>query len=205
VNLNYNVYRGTSSGGESLTPIATGLPSPTFTDTGLTNQQTYYYKVTAVDPGGESGFSNETSGVPHPTFASYQRLYFTPAEQADPNISGPLVAPPSGNGLLNLIAYAFNESPWDGATDQLPAAGIADGYLAITFVRRKGVTDLSYTVEVSPDLGNPGDWQSGPTYTTEVSTTPIDSDTEWVTVRDNIQITVAPTPRYIRVSVQLLP
>src|SRR5262249_19754060 len=47
--LTYNVYRGTSAGGEGATPIATGITATTFTDIGLTNGTTYFYEVTAVN------------------------------------------------------------------------------------------------------------------------------------------------------------
>jgi hypothetical protein len=57
----YNVYRGTSAGGEGASPIATGLTSPNFTDSPTTYNTTYYYQVTAVDAGGESVKSNESS------------------------------------------------------------------------------------------------------------------------------------------------
>ena len=60
----FNIYRSTSKGGEGVTPIQTGLTLPTFTDTGLTNGTTYYYQVTAVDSGGESGKSSEVSATP---------------------------------------------------------------------------------------------------------------------------------------------
>jgi phospholipase/lecithinase/hemolysin len=60
----YNIYRSTSKGGEGGAPIQTGVTLPTFTDTGLTNGTTYYYQVTAVDLGGESGKSNEASATP---------------------------------------------------------------------------------------------------------------------------------------------
>ncbi len=59
---NYKVYRGTSSGSETLlTTIGSVL---SFTDTGLTNGQTYYYQVTALNGVGESGRSNEASATP---------------------------------------------------------------------------------------------------------------------------------------------
>jgi fibronectin type 3 domain-containing protein len=60
----YNLYRGLSPGGESTTPIATGITTVTYTDTGLANSTTYYYKVTAVNSAGTSGYSTEASAMP---------------------------------------------------------------------------------------------------------------------------------------------
>jgi fibronectin type 3 domain-containing protein len=57
----YSVYRGTSPGGEGATPIATGLTSPSYTDTTAAFNTTYYYRVTATDAGGETPRSNEAS------------------------------------------------------------------------------------------------------------------------------------------------
>jgi hypothetical protein len=57
----YNVYRGTSAGGESTTAIKTGLTTAAFTDSGLTSGTTYFYKVAAVNAGGTSGLSGEAS------------------------------------------------------------------------------------------------------------------------------------------------
>jgi fibronectin type 3 domain-containing protein len=62
--LSFNVYRSTTSGGEGATPIATGISGDSYIDTGLTNGQTYYYEVTAVDTGGESATSSEASAAP---------------------------------------------------------------------------------------------------------------------------------------------
>ena len=59
--ITYNVYRGTSSGAEGSTPVASGLTSPSYTDTGLANGTTYYYKVAAVNIAGTSGQSTEAS------------------------------------------------------------------------------------------------------------------------------------------------
>lgn len=60
----YDIYRGTASGGESSTPIATGVTSTAYTDSGLTNGQAYYYKVTAVNSVGQSSQSNEVNATP---------------------------------------------------------------------------------------------------------------------------------------------
>ena len=59
----YNVYRGTTSGGEGTTPVAT-IASTSYTDTGLANGTKYYYKVSATNGGGTSAQSSEVSASP---------------------------------------------------------------------------------------------------------------------------------------------
>jgi subtilisin-like proprotein convertase family protein len=59
----YNIYQGTSSGGETLLH-GTGTTGTTFTSTGLTDGTTYYFEVTAVNGVGESSLSNEVSATP---------------------------------------------------------------------------------------------------------------------------------------------
>jgi hypothetical protein len=61
--VTYNLYRGTSPGGESSTPYMTGLTTTTTTDRNVVAGTTYYYKVTAVGPGGESAPSNEANAT----------------------------------------------------------------------------------------------------------------------------------------------
>ncbi|HTR34493.1 MAG TPA: glycoside hydrolase family 44 protein [Bryobacteraceae bacterium] len=61
----YNVYRGKTPGGENATAIATGITTASFTNTGLTNGKTYYYKVAAVNAAGTSAPSNEAGASPH--------------------------------------------------------------------------------------------------------------------------------------------
>ncbi|MGO8670935.1 MAG: malectin domain-containing carbohydrate-binding protein, partial [Capsulimonadaceae bacterium] len=60
----YDVYRGTASGGESATPIATAVTTASYTNTGLTAGTAYYYKVTSVDAAGTSAQSSEVSATP---------------------------------------------------------------------------------------------------------------------------------------------
>ena len=60
----YNVKRSTTNGGPYST-IATGVPTTSFTNTGLANGTTYYYVVTALNAtGGESSNSNQASATP---------------------------------------------------------------------------------------------------------------------------------------------
>ena len=82
--VSYNVYRGTISGGESATPLATGLNTPAYTDTAVTNGQVYYYTVTAFNPllGGESPPSTEANAEPR--FETTSTAYQTAILAAQP-------------------------------------------------------------------------------------------------------------------------
>lgn len=59
----YSVKRSTTSGGP-YTNVATGLSTPSFTNTGLANGTTYYYVVSAVNSNGESQNSAQASATP---------------------------------------------------------------------------------------------------------------------------------------------
>ena len=59
----YNVYQGTSAGGEGAA-AATSTNGTTVTLNGLNNGTTYYFKVAAVDAGGASALSAEVSATP---------------------------------------------------------------------------------------------------------------------------------------------
>lgn len=58
--VTYNVFRGTSSGGEGTSPVnSSAISGTTYTDTNVTSGQSYFYTVEAVDSGGSSTASNE--------------------------------------------------------------------------------------------------------------------------------------------------
>lgn len=57
----YNVYRGTSSGGETL--LASGQAGSPYVDYIITPGTHYYYKVSAVNAGGESSLSSEVDAT----------------------------------------------------------------------------------------------------------------------------------------------
>src|SRR5204863_6735763 len=59
---NYKVYRGTTSGGETLKATIGNVL--TYTDTAVSNGVTYYYQVSAVNNVGEGPRSNEASATP---------------------------------------------------------------------------------------------------------------------------------------------
>lgn len=59
---NYKIYHGTTSGGETL--LTTVGNVFTYTDSSVTNGQTYYYEVSAVNSVGEGTKSSEVSATP---------------------------------------------------------------------------------------------------------------------------------------------
>ena len=59
----FNVYRGTAAGQEGATPIASGISTASYTNTGLTTGTKYYYKVAAVNFSGTSSLSSEVSAT----------------------------------------------------------------------------------------------------------------------------------------------
>ena len=60
--IGYNIYRGTTSGGETL--LMTVGNVLTYTDNYVTNNQKYYYQLSAVNSAGEGAMSNEVSAKP---------------------------------------------------------------------------------------------------------------------------------------------
>jgi hypothetical protein len=91
------------------------------------------------------------------------------------------------DGLPLLLEYAFNQHPGSSSASAQPTSSTVidsnDGltYLHYQYLRRGDAPQLSYTVEVSPDLSL---WQSGPAFTQELSSTPSgDGVTNLVTIR----------------------
>ncbi len=63
----YNVFQGTTAGGEGNAAAKSGIAGSTATLTGLTAGQQYFFTVVAIDAGGSSTASKEASGTVIPT------------------------------------------------------------------------------------------------------------------------------------------
>ncbi len=130
--LVFSVFRGTSPGGEGATAIATNLTDPTYTDPTVTAGVTYYYTVTAIDPGGSSPISNEAVGVAGETAHVFHIMLDSTGANLDywadvPNwtssSSPTAVYPINSNFTLNISGGPFDDQLiYDLANGSFPAS-----------------------------------------------------------------------------------
>jgi len=155
----YSIKRSASSSGP-FTPVITGLTGTTFTDTGLTNNTQVFYVVSATNFAGEGANSGAIAATPHMSYADFQQQYFTPAQIADPLISGP-GADPNGDGESNFMEFATAQDPLAG-TAVASALVIKDTDLEFTYTRAKNALSdgVTFNVEWRDSLTS-GVWSSG--------------------------------------------
>lgn len=144
-------------------------------------------------PGGTPGAAN--GGAVAWQFEGWRWTYFTPAELANPHISGPSGSI-AGDGIPNQLRYALALTPGEPAPELLGIRKI-EGLPAVSYRRRKHLLDVQFAVEVSDDL------QAWRVLLEPVITLGNDSP-EWetVTVQEKTPDGVAPA-RYVRLRVTL--
>jgi fibronectin type 3 domain-containing protein len=121
----YNIYRGTTPGGESATPLTTGITGTSFTDTGLTNGTTYYYTVAAVNAAGTSPPSAEASATPQaPASAAYiRRVGSATSSTAKTTITIPVGTPGVTAGHTLVISMLLSSTSTTAAITAKDTAG----------------------------------------------------------------------------------
>jgi len=99
-------------------------------------------------------------------------------------------ADPDGDGLINILEYAFNTDPNVPSANPISIVQTND-HLTVTFNRtHPAPADISYVPEVCADLAV-GVWNSGPSYTSQ-TVTDNGNGTETVTVTDLAPISTTP-------------
>ena len=146
----YSVKRAPSSGGPFAT-VVTGLNSPAFTDTGLTNGTTYHYVVTAHVGVAESARSTAVPATPLSPIESWRAARF-----GSPSATGSAAdtADPDADGMVNLLEYALGSDPTVGGAVLAPAASLSPSVppaLQLTF-HRIADSALVYSVEATDDF-----------------------------------------------------
>src|SRR5271157_6592075 len=152
----YRIYRGTTSGGETL--LATIGNVLSYTSIGLTNGQVYYFKVQAENDNGMGANSTEACATPATIPTAPQALTATPF---DKQVTLTWIKPPSngGSAITNYRIYQGNASNGEiilatiGNVTSYTATGLANGqvyYFKIVAVNAIGSGANSTEVSAEP-------------------------------------------------------
>ena len=169
--LGYNVYEGTSPGGESAAPVNGTVPVTTtsYIVTGLTTGTVYYFTVKAVNAYGPSAASNEASATPVATAPDPPRdLTATPGNTS---VALTWTAPGSDGGSA-ILGYNVYEGTTPGGESTTPVNGTAlvtttsyivtglrNGtvyYFTVTAVNAAGSSAASGEASATPATTAPG-------------------------------------------------
>ena len=155
----YSVFRATTSGGETF--LANTGGALTYTDTGLTNGTTYYYKVAAINSAGTGALSNEVSATPSapppgPDFS----IAVTPAARTISRGSSTTysVTVTAANGFTGFVNLTSSISPSAiGLTMSYNPTGVALGTSAsstFTVATTRRTLKRTYTITITGTSGN---------------------------------------------------
>lgn len=186
---NYKVYRGVVSGGETL--LTTLGNTLSYSDTGLTDNTNYYYKVSAVNAIGEGLLSGETLAIPGQpptagavTVSNYAYGNYVGATY---QISTPFT---SSNTAISCDYSTNGGTTWSGAT----LSGALPNYTC----SKTGVTaldNISYSINMRLTNSIGANSASAITKTGDATgPTVVDNwdDSNW-TINSPVTITLAPT------------
>lgn len=147
----YNVYRGTTSGGEFVLTSGgcSNLGAVTScTDTGLTNGQTYYYQVSAVNAVAEGKKSSEVSATPASAASPPGAPTGLGAAPGTNQVSLSWT-PPASNGGSSITSYRVYRGTTSGGETLLTSGGCS-GLGAVMSCTDTGLTSgQSYFYKVT--------------------------------------------------------
>ena len=116
--------------------------------TGLPTAGIYFYRAIATNSGGTTIGGTRSNATL--TFREWQVTKFGP-DADKPLIAGPS-ANPAGDGVSNLLKYAFGLDPRVAVTVGMPTVEIIGGSLTLAYAKMLAATDLRYNAEWSADL-----------------------------------------------------
>jgi hypothetical protein len=136
-------------------------------------------------------------------YEDWRAIYFTPSELANPAISGDS-ADASGDGIVNLVKYAFDLNPRAINRPALPAGFIdtvtGTNFFDFKFVQRNPPAGVAYLPQVSTNLVA---WDAAPANFAAVNSIPASNNTSVVTMRLLSPISEE-SSRFVRVAIQKL-
>ena len=150
----YNVYRGTASNGEGPTPIAT-VTGTSYTNTGVTNGQTYYYKVTAINSIGESLPSNEASATPQLPALSVSVT--TDSQVYSKGSTATITVTVTSSTPVSGAAVTLKVAPPNGNTSQSTGTTNSNGQITFSYhIVKSGTYTISATATKSGYISGSG-------------------------------------------------
>jgi hypothetical protein len=137
------------------------------------------------------------------SFASWQGRHFSPSQLVKASLSGS-TSSAAGDGIPNVLKYAFNLNPFTCGVTGLPTGSVMPlggrNYLALTYTQFIFASDLVFTPEVSTDMRT---WNPGPEFLIPISVTNNpDGATQTVVVLDLTPMGPG-TPQFMRLEVTL--
>ncbi|MCX5786419.1 MAG: SBBP repeat-containing protein [Elusimicrobia bacterium] len=147
----YNIYWGASAGITKASTRISGVASP-YAHTGLTNGQTYYYRVTAMTSKEESGLSAEVSAI---TVPDAPRNAVVTASDGQNTVSWDAVTGAVSYNIYWGVAAGITKASakFSGAVSPCEHTGLTNGqayYYRITAVNAAGESALSAEVSGTP-------------------------------------------------------
>jgi fibronectin type 3 domain-containing protein len=180
----FKIYRGTSSNGETLLTTVAGDVTQ-FTDTGLTNGTTYYYKVSAVNAVGEGPQSSEQSGKPR-TVPGKPTLDSAVAGNASVALTW---SGPAADGGSPITGYKVYRRPAGGSAAAIATPGAFD----TTYTDNTAVNGTAYAYSVVA-VNAAGESAPSDELTATPATIPSDPDLISATAGNNkVTLSWAPT------------
>ena len=148
----YTVQRATAASGPWTTLATLPGSASAWLDNAVTPGATYYYRVAISDGVGDGSVSPTVSTQAVNSYAAWSAQAFGGA--GDPALVA-ADADPDGDGLTNLLEYAFATGPLtaDAAGAAPRLATDAAGNLVFEFRRARAATDLAFVVQSSAELG----------------------------------------------------
>ena len=128
------------------------------------------------------------------TFSEWQAANFTPAQLANPAISG-IVTDPDGDGLSNLAEYISTGNPFQADTQLSVKTGLVDGHLTLTYRKRANLADAQVWLQGSDDLTHWATFNTPAEAQSNVTTAYVD-----ITLIDPVPVSFR---RFIRLKLQL--
>jgi hypothetical protein len=149
---------GANSATVTVAPVADDIPVGATTVV-LTLAPQFSYAIGTA--------ASDTVTIQDTPFNAWRFTNFTAADLANPSLTGDL-ADYDGDGIVNLLEYAFGLAPKTPGVSGLPVVGIQPGgALSLAYTHVKSAADITYIAEVSNDLAT---WNSGAAYTSVIGT-----------------------------------